>query len=290
LEEAKVIMAHIENIRETFKSVAFRVSRLFFVLVQMMNVDPMYQYSLDFYKMIYERALDNGNSIEKGKRNEKVKFFIKEFTALLYENICRSLFEKDKLLFSMLMYFKIVEKTHDDPKILLDAREVRFMMVGGSRVEMSRPNPTGESGWMTDKIWASILQLGDEFDVFKDLSFNIERNLDEWERIYNLQQPQEKDAKWPSPYNELSYLRMSMFLRVFRPDKVIPIIQKMIVEDKELGPQYIVPPPFDMEKSYSDSTNKVPIIIVLSPGADPMAELQKLGALYKAKIQAISLG
>lgn len=187
LEEAKVIMAHIENIRETFKSVAFRVSRLFFVLVQMMNVDPMYQYSLDFYKMIYERALDNGNSIEKGKRNEKVKFFIKEFTSLLYENICRSLFEKDKLLFSMLMLFKIIEKTYDDPKILLDGREVRFMMVGGSRVEMSRPNPTGESGWMTDKIWASILQLADEFVVFKDLGYNIERNLDDWERIYNLQ-------------------------------------------------------------------------------------------------------
>jgi len=29
---------------------------------------------------------------------------------------------------------------------------------------------------------------------------------------------------------------------------------------------------------------------VLSPGADPMNELQKLAALYKAKIQAVSLG
>jgi dynein heavy chain, axonemal len=284
-------MAHIENIREQFKPVAFRVSRLFFVLVQLMNVDPMYQYSLDFYKMIYERALDNGNSIEKGKRNEKMKFFIKEFTSLLYENICRSLFEKDKLLFSMLMLFKIIEKTHDDPKILLDAKEVRFMMVGGSRVEMERPNPTGEGGWMTDKMWASILQLADEFEIFKDIAVNIERNLDDWERIYNLQHPQEvKEARWPAPYADLPPLKIAMFLRVFRPDKVIPVIQKMIVEDKELGPAFIVPPPFDMDKSFSDSTNKVPIIIVLSAGADPMAELQKLGAEYKAKIQAISLG
>jgi len=28
-----------------------------------------------------------------------------------------------------------------------------------------------------------------------------------------------------------------------------------------------------MEKSYEDSNNKVPIIIVLSAGADPMSEL-----------------
>jgi len=64
-----------------------------------------------------------------------------------------------------------------------------------------------------------------------------------------------------------------MFFRVFRSDKVIPIIQSLIVNCPDLGPQYIIPPPFDMEKSFSDSTNKVPIIIVLSAGADPMSEL-----------------
>jgi dynein heavy chain len=64
-----------------------------------------------------------------------------------------------------------------------------------------------------------------------------------------------------------------MFLRIFRADKVVPTIQKIIKKEKELGPSYIIPPPFDMEKSFADSNNKVPIIIVLSPGADPMNEL-----------------
>lgn len=83
-----------------------------------------------------------------------------------------------------------------------------------------------------------------------------------------------------------------MLLRILRTDKVIPVIQKMIKKEKEMGPQYIIPPAFDMEKSFSDSSNKVPIIIVLSAGADPMSELMKLATEYKKDkgIASVSLG
>lgn len=70
-----------------------------------------------------------------------------------------------------------------------------------------------------------------------------------------------------------------MLLRVLRPDKVIPIIQKLIKTEKELGKGFITPPTFDMKKTLNDSRPSTPIIIVLSPGADPMAELQKLAAV-----------
>jgi len=39
----------------------------------------------------------------------------------------------------------------------LDPKEVRFLMTGGTKVEMAKPNPTGEEGWVSDKMWASIL-------------------------------------------------------------------------------------------------------------------------------------
>jgi len=273
-------------VREQFDAVARRVSRMFFVLIQMMNVDPMYQYSLKFFKMIYQRALTNAGPPAAGKRNERKVFFIREFTKLLYENICRSLFEKDKLLLSMLMCLMIMAETEGG----LDQREVRFMMTGGTSVEMKKPNPTGEDGWISDKMWASILQVSEDFECFSGLDTNFEKNLDEWERVYNLQKPQSKKANWPEPYTTMSLIRQAMFLRIFRPDKVIPVIQKLIKKEKEMGPQYIIPPPFDMEKSFEDSNNKAPIIIVLSAGADPMAELQKLAATMGAKVNAISLG
>lgn len=285
-KDSEITMNHIEGIREQFVPVAFRVSRLFFVLVQIMNVDPMYQYSLRSFRTIYSRALDNGDHIEKSKRNDRKNFFIKEFTRLLYENICRSLFEKDKLLFSFLICLKIMDETPGN----LNQKEVRFLMTGGTSVDLKRPNPTGEGGWMTDKTWASILQISEEFPEFKSLDENFEKHASEWERIYNLSKPQSKKANWPAPFGDLNLLRQAMLLRILRPDKVIPVIQKMIKKEKELGQQYTEPPPFDMEKSFVDSSNKVPIIIVLSPGADPMSELEKLAKIMKNRVQSISLG
>lgn len=153
------LMKSIKEQRENFDPVALRVARLFFVLLQVMNIDPMYQYSLDFFKTIYDRALSPKVEV---KKKEKKDFFIKEFTRLLYENICRSLFEKDKLLFSFLIHLKIV----DEEPGALDPNEVRILLTGGTSVEMEKPNPTGDGGWLSDKIWASILQLTREFKAF----------------------------------------------------------------------------------------------------------------------------
>lgn len=178
-------MNAIELIREQFVPVAVRVSRLFFVLADLMNVDPMYQYSLKFFCMIYERALDKAEGkVDKNDRNGRKIFFIKKFCTLLYKNVCRSLFEKDKLLFSFLMCLKIMEEKGE-----LDPSEARFLMAGSASVDIERPNPSGEDGWLSDRSWAALMAISKSLPAFSGFDKDFERHIIEWEKIYGSAKP-----------------------------------------------------------------------------------------------------
>lgn len=54
-------------------------------------------------------AFNKGLSIEAQNLRQRVSLLINYFTLNLYSNVCRSIFEKDKLLFSFLLTAKIRE-------------------------------------------------------------------------------------------------------------------------------------------------------------------------------------
>lgn len=58
-------------------------------------------------------------------------------------------------------------------------------------------------------------------------------------------------------------------LRCLRPDKMESAVSKFV--NSKLGKMFVQPPAFDLNKSYMDSNSTIPLVFVLSPGADPMA-------------------
>ena len=73
--------------------------------------------------------------------------------------------------------------------------------------------------------------------------------------------------------------------------QIVPLVTDFVKE--KLGEKFVEPPPFDLARSYADSHSCVPLLFVLSPGADPMAGLLKFAedkGFSGEKFNAISLG
>uniref|UniRef100_A0A663MBB4 Dynein axonemal heavy chain 12 n=1 Tax=Athene cunicularia TaxID=194338 RepID=A0A663MBB4_ATHCN len=262
----------IAESREGYRPIAKHSSVLFFSIADLANIDPMYQYSLSWFVNLFINSINDSN---KSKFLEKrLRYLNDHFTYNLYCNVCRSLFEKDKLLFSFLLCCNLLMAKNE-----IEHQEFMFLLTGGVGLKNKYKNP--DPSWLPDKSWDELCRAS-EIPALKGLS--------EWQKIYDSKEPQ----SLPLPKqlnNTLNELQKMIILRCLRPDKIGPAITTFVTD--KLGKKFVEPPPFDLTKSYLDSNSTIPLIFVLSPGADPMSSLLKLAndkEMVGNKFQSISLG
>ncbi|CAE7538086.1 Dnah1, partial [Symbiodinium microadriaticum] len=151
MKEASVIEEEIVVQSELYRPVAKRSSLLYFVIADLGDVDPMYQYSLPWFTMLFVRGI--ANAAPANEITERIKNLNDYFTYSVYQNICRSLFERHKLLFSFILCIKILQGEN-----LINAEEYRFLLSGIAPTHVDCPIP--ESNWLEPNVWNDICEMG----------------------------------------------------------------------------------------------------------------------------------
>uniref|UniRef100_H2ZME4 AAA+ ATPase domain-containing protein n=1 Tax=Ciona savignyi TaxID=51511 RepID=H2ZME4_CIOSA len=269
----------IDETRNGYKPVSVHSAVLFFCISDLANIEPMYQYSLTWFINLYLMSIQN--SEKSDELSERIDNLNDHFTISIYNNVCRSLFEKDKLLFSFVLTVALQSSAGK-----IDDSVWRFFLTGGVALENPHPNPAPE--WLQDKAWSEIVRASNLKNL-NGLMDHFRTNIKAWQIVYDSATPH--SDKFPDKWNMLSGLDRMVVLRCIRPDKAVPAVQDYIVD--QMGRAFIEPPTFDLAGSYNDSTCCTPLIFVLSPGADPMAGLLKFAddrGFGGNRIGTISLG
>lgn len=106
-EKAAITEKEIDDARTGYQPVALKTAGLFFTIQDLANIDPMYQYSLPFFIKLFESAIAQAEKSDE--LEERLEFLNAEFLDLLFRQVCISLFERDKLLFSFMLAIKLLQ-------------------------------------------------------------------------------------------------------------------------------------------------------------------------------------
>jgi dynein heavy chain len=111
----------------------------------------MYQYSLTYYIELFAQAITKSEkSSDLPRRLNNLREY---FLYSLYANICRSLFEKDKLLLSFLLCYRLAEFQKQ-----VNGEHFRFLLTGGVALDAQLPEAP-RAPWISAKAWGEICRL-----------------------------------------------------------------------------------------------------------------------------------
>ena len=175
----------------------------------------MYQYSLSWFIQLFVVALND--SEEKNELNERLIIINNYFTYLLYDNVCRSLFENAKLLFSFMMTIKIAQFEKR-----INENQWRFLISGqtsGVPFDGENPCPT----WLKKRSWQELCMVNN-LSQYNQVAKNFKKNEIDW--LAYFENNATHKAKMPAGLNDtLNTFEKMCILRCLRPDKITDAIQ-----------------------------------------------------------------
>ena len=104
---------------------------MYFVVADMAEIDPMYQFSLKYFKQLFNNTItvsEKNDDLEK-----RLHILLDQTTIDVYRNVARGLFEKDKLVFSFMLCSEIM-KTRNQ----IDVNEWNFFLRGAAGMDRVR--------------------------------------------------------------------------------------------------------------------------------------------------------
>ena len=221
LEESEFSQKQILQARDQLRPVAVRGSLLYFIICDLAEIDPMYQFSLSYITRLFV------NTIRSVPKSENVKelcvVFVEKITENIYLNVCRGLFNEHKKIFAFLVASKIQKKLGKIRQLEWDLF-LKGVPLGATYKSYKMPPAVS----VEEKVWNRLFYLGSFCEPVQTLLELMNKDtglvtavVDTW--ASKNQNPIEADMPKDLD-NKLSVFQKLLLVQVFRPDAVLTSI------------------------------------------------------------------
>jgi dynein heavy chain len=383
--------------RDTYRPLAMRGALLYSVVSMLGTVDPMYQYSLQYFQKLFELCLldESVHGAEhvsaaraaKGQSNRakgssrpgsatsdaksstrkpparrgkaassgastggasdassdhggsaninvaaltqgipgltpddlftRVREQVARVSSIVFDNIQRGLFEKDKVLLAFLLATRLLQSTN-----AVTRTEVGLLLRGAGIVDREEqamnpstrydptdhfasdddsdsggglpPRPSDDalailSAPLSSAGWDLVCALVQQVPQFAWLKDHVEDNYHEWAQWRAHMTPHASPLPGGMDRHTSAFQKL-LLVKAFSPDKLVFGISGLVRD--VLGQEYLTPPGVSLAQVYTETDPTTPCVFVLSQGADPTQRLLEFAARMKmaSRLQVVALG
>ncbi|CAK9086367.1 Dynein gamma chain [Durusdinium trenchii] len=291
LEEARQRTLEIDEKREQFRAVATRGSLMYFNMTDMVLVSNpitlqpsgwMYSCSLNQFLEQFDYSVKHSEKVQPTvKRVERIIDFL---TYQVYRYMNRGLFERDKMMFKLMVALKISVVNGD-----LTSDDVMLFLKAGGSLDKNVEKDCPFSKWMNEKVWLNAIQLTrhgfgpGQNPLFRDLTDLLQRNDIGWRKWFDESEPE--NCPVPEYEDRICVLRnLGPFIRLalvrsLREDRVGIACAQFI--DQQLGSKFTAPITDTIFEVYQESGARKPVLYLLSAGTDPTNMIDELAKRKK---------
>jgi dynein heavy chain, axonemal len=314
INSAKITEEKLQHFRMFYLPLANLSTLIFFTISELNFIEDIYQFSISwFIKDILINSIKSENLKEMSKDpnpnqsqsnktltfsekiEKKVEILTKSLLEKAYVAVCRSLLNKDKLLFSFLMLLRKLISTGE-----LTEEEMQFLLTDSIK---SLSNTTDDTSlvnfkklrpeYLETQKWDKILKLN-QIDSYRGIAEEIcTYNTKQWKEYLTQVNP---GLEFPEKYNEknlnlnnLSPIKKLLLIKIVNLENLTEYI-KLLISQYFNSEELSRIPLFTINDLLEMSNFSTPLMMILTSGIDPSGEVKRIAEENNKELVTISLG
>ncbi|RXG65468.1 Cytoplasmic dynein 2 heavy chain 1 [Armadillidium vulgare] len=279
LKESVSLQESLETERKSYLPLAQAASNLYFVILDLSKQNNMYRFSLTTYLNLFHKAMKS--PVDGSGTENRIQSLQRTLIDLVFSYISRSLFKADRLMFALhLVHGMYPELFKEKEWDLFTGTVVTDVKADQAEIKASLPK------WIDEERGYAVALLRQTFpELYKSLTLE---DSSVWSGFAN---SSHCEVDFPVQMNnKLTQFQKLLVVQAIRPDRLQSAL--MNFASKALGLKELSPPTLNFKRLLPETVATEPILIIISPGADPSQEILDVvrSTVGMEKYQEVAMG